>query len=146
MRAAHFTPLSLLLASGTSLADGGMLTILTRPGTHELRMTLFWIVATISIIVCLLLCLAMVRYRKSKGHGAKHFHQKLSTELAWSIIPILILVLMAIPVTQALFTEQLTNKDRPHHDDTQKNPAQSVENTTAPGTIASPHPEKVERL
>ena len=41
-------------------------------------------------------------HRKSKGHKAAQFHENIHVEIAWTVIPFIILVLMAIPATKTV--------------------------------------------
>ena len=42
------------------------------------------------------------KHRKSKGHQAAQFHDNTLVEIAWTVVPLLILVAMAWPATKAL--------------------------------------------
>ncbi len=41
-------------------------------------------------------------HRKSKGHQAAHFHESTTVEIIWTIVPFIIVVLMALPATKAV--------------------------------------------
>ena len=41
-------------------------------------------------------------HRKSKGHKAAQFHENVQVEIAWTVIPFIILVLMMIPATKTV--------------------------------------------
>ncbi|WP_027815719.1 cytochrome c oxidase subunit II [Paraburkholderia bannensis] len=41
-------------------------------------------------------------HRKSKGHQASHFHESTTVEIIWTIVPFIIVVLMALPATKAV--------------------------------------------
>jgi len=41
-------------------------------------------------------------HRKSKGHKAAQFHENVKVEIAWTVIPLIILILMAIPATKTV--------------------------------------------
>ncbi|NIF55614.1 cytochrome c oxidase subunit II [Burkholderia sp. Ax-1724] len=41
-------------------------------------------------------------HRKSKGHKASHFHESTTVEIIWTIVPFVIVVLMALPATKAV--------------------------------------------
>jgi cytochrome c oxidase subunit 2 len=45
---------------------------------------------------------SIVLHRKSRGHEAAQFSHSTKAEIAWTIIPVLILIAMAIPATTAL--------------------------------------------
>jgi cytochrome c oxidase subunit 2 len=41
-------------------------------------------------------------HRKSKGHKAAQFHENVNVEIAWTVIPFIILVLMMFPATKTV--------------------------------------------
>ncbi len=41
-------------------------------------------------------------HRKSKGHQAAQFHENIKVEIAWTVIPLIILILMAFPATKTV--------------------------------------------
>ncbi|WP_184002598.1 MULTISPECIES: cytochrome c oxidase subunit II [unclassified Paraburkholderia] len=41
-------------------------------------------------------------HRKSKGHNAANFHESTTVEIIWTIVPFIIVVLMALPATKAV--------------------------------------------
>ena len=107
------TAFSLFLMSGTALADYMNVLNLTEGVTptskmvYGLHMLILYIVTAIGVVVFGVMCWAIYYHRKSKGHVAEQFHHSTAAEIAWTAIPILILVLMAIPATKALvFMEQ----------------------------------------
>lgn len=102
---------SLFLASGAVLADYPLnLTEGVTETSHkvyELHMIILYIVTVIGIAVFSVMCWSIFHHRKSKGAVAEQFHHSTSAEIAWTIIPILILIGLAIPATKTLvFMEQ----------------------------------------
>ncbi|SVC25340.1 uncharacterized protein METZ01_LOCUS278194, partial [marine metagenome] len=74
---------------------------------YDLHMIILYIVTAIGVVVFGVMCWSIYHHRKSKGAVAEQFHHSTAAEIAWTVIPILILVLMAIPATKALvFMEQ----------------------------------------
>ncbi|MFS1523724.1 cytochrome c oxidase subunit II [Microbulbifer sp. 2304DJ12-6] len=71
--------------------------------TYELHMLIFWICVAIGVLVFAVMFYSMWRHRKSKGYQAAQFHESTAVELVWTIIPTVILILMAIPATQTLY-------------------------------------------
>jgi cytochrome c oxidase subunit II len=52
------------------------------------------------------------KHRKSKGHKAANFHESVTVEVAWTVIPFLIVIGMALPATKVLVaTKDTTNAD-----------------------------------
>jgi cytochrome c oxidase subunit II len=102
---------SLFLASGAVLADFPLnLTEGVTPTSHkvyELHMIILYIVTVIGIAVFGVMCWSIFHHRKSKGAVAEQFHHSTVAEIAWTIIPIIILIVLAIPATKTLiFMEQ----------------------------------------
>ncbi|WP_445355324.1 cytochrome c oxidase subunit II [Microbulbifer sp. EKSA008] len=71
--------------------------------TYELHMLIFWICVAIGALVFSIMFYSMWRHRKSKGYQAAQFHESTVVELVWTIIPTVILILMAIPATKTLY-------------------------------------------
>jgi cytochrome c oxidase subunit 2 len=45
---------------------------------------------------------SMFAHRKSKGHKAANFHESTTVEIIWTIVPFIIVVLMALPATKTV--------------------------------------------
>jgi cytochrome c oxidase subunit 2 len=45
---------------------------------------------------------AIVMHRKSKGAKAAHFHESTAVEIAWTVVPFVIVILMALPATRVV--------------------------------------------
>ncbi len=55
---------------------------------------------------------SVLMHRKSKGHKASHFHESTTVEIIWTIVPFVIVVLMALPATKAVVAmKDTTNAD-----------------------------------
>ncbi len=79
----------------------------TSQRVYDLHMIILYIVTVIGIIVFSVMCWSIFHHRKSKGAVAAQFHHSTTAEIAWTIIPIIILVAMAVPATKTLiFMEQ----------------------------------------
>lgn len=70
---------------------------------YWLHMALFWICVVISVVVFGVLIYALIHYRKSRGATPVQFHQQMTIEIMWAVIPFLILVAMAVPAVEILF-------------------------------------------
>ena len=70
---------------------------------HDMHMIMLWICTVIAVVTFGAMILAMTRFRKSKGAVAdqKMLHNA-RLEAAWTIVPVLILVGMAIPSVDKL--------------------------------------------
>jgi cytochrome c oxidase subunit II len=70
---------------------------------HGMHMIMFWICLVIAVFTFGAMILAMVRFRKSRGAVAdQNFLHNARLEAAWTIVPVLILVGMAIPSVDKL--------------------------------------------
>ena len=69
---------------------------------HSLHMTIFYICVAIAVIVFGVMLYSIIYHRKSRGAEAANFHESTVVEIIWTIIPLVILVVMAIPATTTL--------------------------------------------
>ncbi|MES2216855.1 MAG: cytochrome c oxidase subunit II [Pseudomonadota bacterium] len=111
----QFNLFSLLLASDGAIASSSYnLTEGVTPISHDiyvLHMTILWVCVAIGILVFGVMLYSIIYHRKSKGYHAKHFHEHTWLEITWSIIPLIILILLAIPATNVLRRMNDTTKE-----------------------------------
>lgn len=69
---------------------------------YDLHMLALWICVGIGIVVFGAMLWSIVRHRKSRGAIAASFHENTRIEVIWTITPLLVLVAMAVPATEAL--------------------------------------------
>ena len=67
------------------------------------------VVLPIFILVFGFMFYACYRHRKSKGHAAEQFHENTTVEILWTIIPAVILVVIAWPVTKVVIAQKDTS-------------------------------------
>ncbi|MBS7662784.1 cytochrome c oxidase subunit II [Pseudomonas lalucatii] len=98
--------LLLWLAMGSAQAEWG---VNIAPGATEvsrsvfdLHMTIFWICVVIGVLVFGAMFWSMLVHRRAAGQKPAHFHESTTVEILWTVVPLLILVLMAIPATKTL--------------------------------------------
>ena len=104
----HLVAGIILMASsfGTAYADYTL--NLTKGATtqskeiYDLHMLILWICVIVGIAVFGVMFYSIYHHRKSKGHVAAQFHESTKVEIIWTIIPTLILVVMAIPATKTI--------------------------------------------
>ena len=65
-------------------------------------MLIFYICCVIGVIVFGAMIVSMILHRKSLGAKPATFHESTKLEVAWTIIPIVILIGMAVPATSTL--------------------------------------------
>lgn len=68
----------------------------------EAHMVALWVCVVIGLIVFAAMAYAMFAFRKSKGAVAAKFSHNTTAEILWTVIPVIILVVMAIPATAKL--------------------------------------------
>jgi cytochrome c oxidase subunit 2 len=90
---------NLFAAWGLNMMEG--VTAISRE-TYRLHMMIFIICVVIGIGVYGVLIYSLFKFRKSKGAIPSKFHHSTKLEAAWTIVPFLILIGMAIPSTQVL--------------------------------------------
>lgn len=69
---------------------------------YDLHMLIFYICCVIGALVFGVMFYSMFAHRKSRGAKASNFHESVTLELIWTVIPALILVFMAWPATKTL--------------------------------------------
>ncbi|WAC46055.1 cytochrome c oxidase subunit II [Pseudomonas sp. SL4(2022)] len=84
---------------GVNMAPGA--TEVSR-SVFDLHMTIFWICVVIGVIVFGVMFWSMLIHRRSTGQEPAHFHESTTVEILWTVVPLVILVLMAIPATKTL--------------------------------------------
>ena len=79
---------------------------------YGLHMIVFWICLIIAVLVFGAMIYSMIVHRKSKGVTAAQFSHSTKAEIIWTVIPILILIVVAFPSTDALINmESPTDPD-----------------------------------
>ena len=51
---------------------------------------------------------SILKHRKSVGHKSANFHESTAVEIAWTVVPFLIVIAMALPATRAVVLEKDT--------------------------------------
>src|SRR6476659_10027294 len=72
---------------------------------YEAHMYALWVCVVIGVLVFGAMAYAMVRFRKSKGAVAATFSHNTTAEIIWTVVPIIILIVMAWPATAKLISE-----------------------------------------
>lgn len=95
-----------LVASGGARADWTLnmpegITELSKE-TYDLHMQVFWWCVAIAIVVFGAMIVSLVRHRKSRGAKPAQFSHSMTAEMIWTIIPIVILLIMAVPSAETL--------------------------------------------
>jgi len=61
-----------------------------------------WVCIVVGIVVFGAMFYSMFAHRRSKHPTPADFHESLTVEIIWTVIPVLILIVMAVPATQVL--------------------------------------------
>ncbi|MBL6734675.1 MAG: cytochrome c oxidase subunit II [Shewanellaceae bacterium] len=77
---------------------------------YALHMTIFFICCLIGCLVFGVMFYSMYKHRKSRGAIPSQFHENVKAEVTWTIIPFIILALMAIPATKTLVAMENTHE------------------------------------
>jgi cytochrome c oxidase subunit 2 len=74
-----------------------------------LHQVIMWIIVVIFVGVFGFMFYACYAHRKSIGHEAAQFHENTTVELLWTVIPALILIVIAWPVTKVVIAQKDTS-------------------------------------
>ncbi|TFH67924.1 cytochrome c oxidase subunit II [Gammaproteobacteria bacterium LSUCC0057] len=69
---------------------------------YDIHMLMMWVCVVIGAAVFGFMIYVMFAHRKSRGVKPANFHEHVGVELAWTIVPALILIVIAFPATNAL--------------------------------------------
>lgn len=67
---------------------------------------MLWVCLGIGIVVFGAMFYSVFKHRKSKGAVAAHFHENTTVEIAWTVIPILIVIAILIPATRTVIAQE----------------------------------------
>jgi len=75
---------------------------------YDLNVYIFWICVVIFVAVFGTMFYSIFRHRKSVGHKAAQFHENFMVEIIWTVIPFVILLVMAFPATKTILAMKNT--------------------------------------
>src|SRR5256714_7651107 len=75
----------------------------------HLHQYVMWLIIVIFVGVFGFMFYACFAHRKSKGHPAEQFHENTAVEILWTVIPAIILVIIAWPVTKVVIAQRDTS-------------------------------------
>jgi len=70
--------------------------------TYNLHMMVFWWCVAIGVVVFGVMIISLIKHRKSKGAEPASFSHSTTAEIIWTAIPVIILVLMAVPTAETM--------------------------------------------
>ncbi len=68
---------------------------------NDINVVIFWVCVVIGAVVYAAIIWSLLVYRKSKKQEAS-FHKSTAAEIAWTAIPLLIIIAMMIPAAKVL--------------------------------------------
>lgn len=71
---------------------------------YDLHTLIFVICCAIFVVVFGAMIYSIIKHRKAAGHKAEQFHENVMVEIAWTIVPFLILIGMAYPATKTVIS------------------------------------------
>ena len=125
-----FSPANLLMVAGATVAGsahavedlvgGPMVRQLNMPvgvtkiaqEQHFLHTVMMILCTVIFVAVFAVMFYSIWKHRKAAGHKAANFHESVVVEVIWTIVPFIIVILMALPATKVLVAQKdTTNAD-----------------------------------
>lgn len=107
----------LMLAAGSALAVQSRFNLappVTQIGReiYSLHNMMLVICGLIFVIVFGVMFYSIWKHRKSKGAAPADFHESTKVEIAWTVVPFIIVIIMALPATKTLVAQKdTTNAD-----------------------------------
>jgi cytochrome c oxidase subunit II len=87
-----------------------------QPAASRLAADIHWLHEAVMLLVIVLfvgvfgfMFWSCYAHRKSVGHQASQFHENTTVEILWTVIPAIILVIIAIPVTKVVIAQKDTS-------------------------------------
>ena len=77
---------------------------------YDLHMLMFAICVVIAVVVFGVMFTSMYLHRKSRGAKPANFHESVKVEIAWTVVPFLILIFMAVPAANTLIAMEDTTE------------------------------------
>ena len=75
---------------------------------YDMHMMVLWICFWIGVVVFGAMTISIVKHRKSKGVKPADFYESLTAEIAWTVVPFIILIAMAVPAAKTLIVMEQT--------------------------------------
>ena len=76
---------------------------------HSLHEYVMALIVVIFVGVFGVMFYSIFAHRKSQGHKAANFHENTTVEIVWTVIPLLILIVIAWPATRAVIAQKDTS-------------------------------------
>ena len=76
---------------------------------YDLHTLIFLICCVIFVLVFGVMTYSIIKHRKSVGHKAEQFHENTMVEIAWTVVPFIILIGMAFPAAKTIIAMKDTS-------------------------------------
>jgi len=70
--------------------------------TYGLHMMVFWWCVAIGVVVFGVMIISLIKHRKSRGAEPATFTHSMTAEVIWTAIPVVILLIMAVPAAETM--------------------------------------------
>ncbi|MEO5670855.1 MAG: cytochrome c oxidase subunit II [Ramlibacter sp.] len=99
------------LAGGPSVRQLNLHPAVTRIGAEQAWLHWFMLITCTVIFIAVfgVMFYSIWKHRKSVGHKAANFHESVTVEVIWTIVPFLIVIGMALPATKVLVASKDTS-------------------------------------
>jgi cytochrome c oxidase subunit 2 len=99
------------LPGGPGVRQLNLHTAATRIAAEQAWLHWFMLITCVVIFIAVfsVMFYSMWKHRKSKGHKPANFHESVTVEVIWTIIPFVIVILMALPATKVLVASKDTS-------------------------------------
>ena len=96
----------LLLANGAAACSGPQTTIDPKSdfadSVHGVYTIVFWLAAIVFVVVLAAVLAISLAFRERPGRAARQFHGNTRLEVLWTLIPVVIVVIIAVPTIKAI--------------------------------------------
>ena len=73
---------------------------------YDMHMLAFWIMCVVAVGVFGAMFISILKHRKSKGAQPADFHESVAVEVVWTILPFIILIILALPAARTLIAQE----------------------------------------
>lgn len=73
---------------------------------YDMHMLAFYIMCAVAVVVFGAMFYSILNHRKSKGHKSADFHESIAVEVVWTVIPFIILIVLALPAARTLIAQE----------------------------------------
>ena len=73
---------------------------------YDMHMLALWIMCAVAVVVFGAMTYSIIYHRKSVGAKPAAFHESIAVEVVWTIIPFIILIVLALPAARTLIAQE----------------------------------------